>query len=72
MEQKTLLHALVFGRLGQVLMFSATLHSDEVKDIASRICQGATLVDLKARLHLWLVDLPCYDLPAWNSVSLAC
>ncbi len=33
-------------------MFSATLHSDEVKDIAARICQGATLVDLKARfLH---------------------
>ncbi|BDA42848.1 ATP-dependent RNA helicase DDX1 [Coccomyxa sp. Obi] len=33
----------------QVLMFSATLHSDEVKDIASRICQDPSLVDLKGR-----------------------
>lgn len=31
-------------------MFSATLHSDEVKDIASRICQDPSLVDLKVRL----------------------
>ena len=30
-------------------MFSATLHSDEVKDIASRICQDPSLVDLKVQ-----------------------
>ena len=28
-------------------MFSATLHSDEVKDIAKRICHQPILVDLK-------------------------
>ena len=28
-------------------MFSATLHSDEVKAIAARICRNPTLVDLK-------------------------
>lgn len=31
-------------------MFSATLHSDDVKDVATRICQNPTLVDLKALL----------------------
>ena len=31
----------------QVLMFSATLHSDEVRNAASRICQNPILVDLK-------------------------
>ena len=28
-------------------MFSATLHSDEVKDIAKRICHQPVLIDLK-------------------------
>lgn len=28
-------------------MFSATLHSDEVKDIAKRICHQPILIDLK-------------------------
>lgn len=31
----------------QVLLFSATLHSDEVKSIAARICRNPILVDLK-------------------------
>jgi len=31
----------------QVLMFSATLHSDEVKDVAAKICQKPIVVDLK-------------------------
>ena len=33
-------------------MFSATLHSDEVRDIAKRICHQPILVDLKARIKL--------------------
>ena len=33
----------------QVLMFSATLHSQEVKDVASKICQQPIVVDLKVR-----------------------
>ena len=28
-------------------MFSATLHSDEVKDVAAKICQKPIVVDLK-------------------------
>ena len=36
-------------------MFSATLHSDEVKDVAAKICQKPIVVDLKvlsmSRLH---------------------
>ena len=28
-------------------MFSATLHSDEVKDVAAKICQNPIVVDLK-------------------------
>ena len=31
----------------QVLMFSATLHSQEVKDVAAKICQQPIVVDLK-------------------------
>jgi superfamily II DNA/RNA helicase len=31
----------------QVLMFSATLHSPEVKRLAAAICQQPMLVDLK-------------------------
>lgn len=31
----------------QVLMFSATLHSAEVKSTAEKICQNPVLVDLK-------------------------
>ena len=31
----------------QVMMFSATLHSDEVKEIAKRICHQPILIDLK-------------------------
>ena len=31
----------------QVLMFSATLHSEDVKQFAARICRHPTLVDLK-------------------------
>ena len=34
----------------QVLMFSATLHSDDVKQFAARVCRHPTLVDLKVRL----------------------
>ncbi|KAG2489591.1 hypothetical protein HYH03_011872 [Edaphochlamys debaryana] len=33
----------------QVLMFSATLHSPEVKDMAARICVNPILVDLKGK-----------------------
>lgn len=33
----------------QVLMFSATLHSQEVKDVAGKICQQPIVVDLKVR-----------------------
>lgn len=33
--------------LVQVLMFSATLHSAEVRQTADRICQNPTFVDLK-------------------------
>ena len=31
----------------QVLMFSATLHSQDVKDVAAKICQQPIVVDLK-------------------------
>ena len=31
----------------QVLMFSATLHSEEVKSMAEKLCQNPMLVDLK-------------------------
>jgi len=31
----------------QVLLFSATLHSPEIKELADKICQFPTLVDLK-------------------------
>ena len=31
----------------QVMMFSATLHSEDVKSIAARICHQPILVDLK-------------------------
>lgn len=31
----------------QVLMFSATLHSQEVKDVAAKVCQQPIVVDLK-------------------------
>lgn len=34
----------------QVLMFSATLHSQEVKDVAAKICQQPIVVDLKVCL----------------------
>lgn len=30
-------------------MFSATLHSDDVKQFAARVCRHPTLVDLKVR-----------------------
>ena len=33
----------------QVLLFSATLHSQEVKSLASTICNNPILVDLKVR-----------------------
>lgn len=36
----------------QVLLFSATLHSDDVKKIAAKICRNPTLVDLKVSLFL--------------------
>jgi hypothetical protein len=39
----------VDGGLLQVMMFSATLHSDEVKQMAARICQNPILVDMKVR-----------------------
>lgn len=35
----------------QVLMFSATLHSQEVKDVVSKICQQPIVVDLKVRKY---------------------
>ncbi|KXZ56945.1 hypothetical protein GPECTOR_1g852 [Gonium pectorale] len=35
--------------LDQVLLFSATLHSPEVKDMAARICVNPILVDLKGK-----------------------
>ena len=35
----------------QVLMFSATLHSQEVKDVAAKICQQPIVVDLKVWHH---------------------
>ena len=31
----------------QVMMFSATLHSQDVKDIAQRVCHQPILIDLK-------------------------
>ena len=31
----------------QVLLFSATLHSPSVREVAERLCQNPTLVDLK-------------------------
>lgn len=35
------------------MMFSATLHSDEVKQMAAQICQNPTLVDLRVRhIHI--------------------
>ena len=36
----------------QVLMFSATLHTKEIRDFASQICQNPVLVDLKGREHV--------------------
>ena len=43
-------------------MFSATLHSDEVKDVAAKICQKPIVVDLKvlsmSRLQPWGATLP--------------
>ena len=33
----------------QVLMFSATLHSDDVKKLASQICQNPIVIDLKGK-----------------------
>ncbi|KAL0042243.1 hypothetical protein WJX77_007018 [Trebouxia sp. C0004] len=36
----------------QVLMFSATLHSDEVKDVAAKICQKPIVVDLKGKEYV--------------------
>ena len=36
----------------QVLMFSATLHSAEIRELASRICQDPVFVDLKGREHV--------------------
>ena len=40
----------------QVLMFSATLHSEEVRSTASKICQNPTLVDLKVPLNPYQED----------------
>lgn len=39
----------------QVLMFSATLHSEEVRSTANKICQNPTLVDLKVFLPSHMV-----------------
>lgn len=36
----------------QVLLFSATLHSPEIKLLAQKICQNPMLVDLKGRDHI--------------------
>ncbi len=46
----------------QVLLFSATLHSPEVKELAGQICVTPTLVDLKGMCAfvcalLWLLRL---------------
>ncbi len=45
-------------------MFSATLHSDEVKDVAAKICQKPIVVDLKvlsvSRLQPSAVVIPSY------------
>ncbi|KAH8058494.1 DNA/RNA helicase [Aureococcus anophagefferens] len=36
----------------QVCFFSATLHSDEVKQLAAKVCESPTWVDLKGESHL--------------------
>lgn len=49
----------LFGRLPkggegasrlQTLLFSATLHSPEIRDLAAKICQNPVYIDLKVRL----------------------
>ena len=39
----------VHPRHPQVLMFSATLHSPEVRGLAEKICQNPVVVDLKGK-----------------------
>ncbi|KAL3160771.1 hypothetical protein ABBQ38_009184 [Trebouxia sp. C0009 RCD-2024] len=47
----------------QVLMFLATLHSQEVKDVASKICQQPIVVDLKGKEYVpETVDHVCVKL----------
>ncbi len=36
----------------QVLLFSATLHSEEVRALARELCQDPILVDLRGKNHL--------------------
>lgn len=50
-------------------MFSATLHSQEVKDAAAKICQQPIVVDLKVRgvVKSTLRDLRDYTCPCVHS-----
>lgn len=49
-------------------MFSATLHSDEVKDVAAKICQKPIVVDLKVHHHpLLLRDTSVMSISFWYS-----
>lgn len=45
----------IYPVIVQVLMFSATLHSQEVMDCSKKICQNPVLVDLKvSACSAWL------------------
>ena len=70
----------IFGRMPkggagehrlQVLLFSATLHSDNVQTLSRQLCQNPTLVDLKGKeavpetVHHCLVKLDPKDDKSW-------
>ncbi len=44
-------------------MFSATLHSDEVKDVAAKICQKPIVVDLKVLFNFATAAMSNHESP---------
>jgi superfamily II DNA/RNA helicase len=55
----------------QVLLFSATLHSAEVKSLSQTICQNPILVDLKVGVRSVTLICPCDVIPEVHSESFS-
>jgi len=59
----------------QVLMFSATLHAPEIKDLSAKICQTPTWVDLKGKdsvpdtVHHVIVKVDPSAHPDWHKLE---